>query len=318
MTGSRSTISKPPVRAGLAGAGVFGGYHASKYVADPRCVFVGVYDPVHDHAEALCAKHGGQAFNALHDLLEAIDILTVASPAVFHHDAAHRALEAGKPVLIEKPIAATLGEARALVALAEARGLPLQIGHQERFVFEAMGLFQPNLPKLKRLEAKRMGAPSARNLDVSVTLDLMIHDIDLVLALAGTSPAAIKAFLLAERGGLADHVVATLRFESGLEARLESSRVAPERARTMTLAYDGGAGVDVDFIAKTFDQARGLPLNADFAETEMARDSLGEGVRRFITSVCDAAPVAVPGQAGLAALQTALAIDEAAGSISRI
>ncbi|MEO1039328.1 MAG: Gfo/Idh/MocA family oxidoreductase [Pseudomonadota bacterium] len=318
MTDNSPKPASGPLRAGIAGAGVFGGYHASKYVADPRVEFVGVFDPVRDHAEALCARQGGRAFEALGELLDAIDVLTVTSPAVFHHDAAHRALQAGKPVLVEKPIAATLDEARELVTLAAANALPLQVGHQERFVFEAMGLFQPGLPALEALEARRIGTPSARNLDVSVTLDLMIHDIDLVLALAGADPVSIRAEMHAERGGLADHITTVLTFETGLQAKLESSRVAAERARTMTLGYQGGAGLDVDFIAKTFDHAHGLDLNAGFADTEMARDSLGEGVKRFVTSVLDGSPVAVPGQAGLAALETALAIDAAAGSISRI
>lgn len=306
------------MRAGVAGAGVFGGYHASKYAADPRCDFAGVFDPVHDHAEALCASHGGEAFASLHDLIDAVDVLTVASPAVFHHDAARRALSAGKAVLVEKPLAATLEDARDLVSLAKSKGAVLQVGHQERFVFEAMGLFREDLPALTALSAKRMGVASARNLDVSVTLDLMIHDIDLVLALAGARPVGLSAEMKAERGGLADHVRAELRFESGLTAELESSRVAEDRERVMTLAYEGGAGVVVDFIEKRFDNAHGLPLEREFREDPRAKDSLGEGVSRFVTSVIEGAPVSVPGEAGLAALETALAIDAAAGSLSRI
>jgi len=206
------------LRAGVVGAGVFGGYHASKYAADEHTDFIGVYDPVADHADALCETHGGRHFESLHALIEAVDLVSIASPAMFHHDAAHRALRAGKPVLIEKPIAATLAEARELVELAEQTGVIVQVGHQERFVFDAMGLFTKERPALERLHARRMGAPSARNLDVSVTLDLMIHDIDLVLALAGTAPEQIEARMMAERAGLADHIYTTLKFAGGLEA----------------------------------------------------------------------------------------------------
>ena len=186
------------LRAGVVGAGVFGGYHASKYAAADRVEFLGVFDPVADAAAALCDKHGGAPFESLSDLIEACDVITVASPAVFHHDAARRALVAGKSVLIEKPIAATTEEAAELVRLAELNDCVLRVGHQERFVADAMGLFG-DLPALTTLKARRMGPPGARNLDVSVTLDLMIHDIDLALALAGERPTQVSAELLADR-----------------------------------------------------------------------------------------------------------------------
>lgn len=304
--------------AGLVGAGVFGGYHASKYAAESRVDFIGVFDPVADHADALCQTHGGRHFQSLAELIEAADILTVASPAVFHHDAARRALTAGKPVLVEKPISATVAEARELVSLAEASDIVLQVGHQERFVFDAMGLFG-DLPRLDVLHARRMGTPSPRNLDVSVTLDLMIHDIDLVLAIAGASPDRVEAEMKAERGGLADHVYATLHFPGGMTATLESSRVAEVRDRVMLLGYASGDQVEVDFLNKRFANEGKLRLDPDFADAPQARDSLGANVTAFIDAVTGGKKsVAATGRDGLRALETALRIDEAAGSISRI
>jgi predicted dehydrogenase len=318
MTQTHETSSKL-LRAGVVGAGVFGGYHAAKYADDPRTEFIGVFDPVRDRAREVARRHEGIAFTSLDALIEEADVLTVASPALFHHDAARRALAAGRPVLIEKPICATVQEAEELVRLAEARGLVLQVGHQERFVAQAMGLFG-DLPRIRRLHARRMGVPSPRNLDVSVTLDLMIHDIDLALALAGASPSSIEAEMRADRGGMADHVVATLHFADGTEAVLESSRVAPERDRVMTIDYAGGQSVAVDFIARTFENGSGLPLDPDFADAEIAKDSLGTSVKVFLSKVEDPAFTApsADGRAGLAALETALAIDAAAGSVSRI
>ena len=312
------TISKP-LRAGVVGAGVFGGYHASKYAADPRTDFIGVFDPVRDRASEAAKKHEGIAFTSLDALIAEADVLTVASPALFHHDAARRALTAGVPVLIEKPICATVAEASELVRLATARGLVLQVGHQERFVAQAMGLFG-DLPRIETMTARRMGVPSPRNLDVSVTLDLMIHDIDLVLALAGARPEKIEAVMEADRGGLADHVTATLTFPDGMTASLESSRVAEDRDRVTRIGYRGGASVEVDFIARTFVNESGLPLDAEFDQSSSAKDSLGASVSAFLSKVIDpgfAAPSA-DGQAGLLALETALAIDAAAGSESRI
>ncbi|MEQ8406211.1 MAG: Gfo/Idh/MocA family oxidoreductase [Oceanicaulis sp.] len=306
------------LRAGVVGAGVFGGYHASKYAGFSDVEFLGVFDPVHDHAASLCARHGGSPFESLQALVEACDVISVASPAVFHHDAARRALNAGKAVLVEKPLAATLEEARELVQIADLKGAVLRVGHQERFVFGAMGLFG-DLPRIQALNARRMGTPSARNLDVSVTLDLMIHDIDLALALAGARPDRIEAEMLENRAGLADHVKAVLHFPGGVSARLESSRVAPDRDRVMKIDYDGGAQVSVDFISRAFENNAGLALDPDFNDTAMAKDSLGSNVAAFVSAARgqDSRPAA-DGAAGLAALEAALRIDEACGSRSRI
>jgi len=311
-----------PLKAGVVGAGVFGGHHASKYAADPRIELLGVYDPVSDHARTVCDKHGGGVFPSLHALIDACEVVTVASPAVFHHDAARRALTAGRPVLVEKPISATVEEGRELVAIAAEQSLVLHVGHQERFVFKAMGLLgaRPGaLPAVKSLSARRMGVPSARNLDVSVTLDLMVHDLDLVLALAGAAPIRVQAEMLAGRAGLADHMRCQLSFEGGLVAELESSRVAEDRDRVMALGFEGGEALMVDFIGKSFENGAGLPLNAEFAEAPEAKDSLGANVSAFIDAVSGSADgVAATGAAGLLALETALAVDEAAGGRSRL
>ncbi|MFW5660072.1 MAG: Gfo/Idh/MocA family protein [Oceanicaulis sp.] len=306
------------LRAGVVGAGVFGGYHASKYAALDAAAFLGCFDPVHGHAEALCAAHGGTPYESLHELIEACDVISVASPAVFHHDAARRALTAHRCVLVEKPLAASLEEARELVQLADLNGSVLRVGHQERFVFAAMGLFG-DLPRVRSMTAKRMGVPGVRNLDVSVTLDLMIHDIDLALALAGARPDRVEAKMLENRAGLADHIKAVLHFPGGVEAHLEASRVAPERERVMTIAYDGGARVGVDFIARSFDNPASLPLDPDFSDSPMAKDSLGANVAAFIAAARggDSRPAA-DGAAGLAALEAGLRIDEACGSRSRV
>lgn len=313
------TDHKKPLRAGVVGAGVFGGYHASKYVAARDVEFAGVYDPVSDRARALCAAQGGQAYESLSSLIEACDVITVASPAVFHHDAVRRALLAGRAVLVEKPLAATVDEARELADLAASRNLVLRVGHQERFVFHAMGLFG-DLPAVRTLSARRMGVPSARNLDVSVTLDLMIHDIDLVLALAGAAPDRVEAQMVDGRAGLADHVRCTLGFASGLTAELESSRVAGARDRVMEIGYADGRFAKVDFIARTFEASPGLALNRDFADDPSARDSLGANVGAFLDAVRGAGTgyPAADGEDGRLALETALRIDEAAGARSRL
>lgn len=297
------------LRAGVVGAGVFGGFHASKYAANARTQLVGVYEPVGDRARELADKHGVKAYDNLAQMIAACDVVTVASPAVHHFEAAAAALANGRHVLVEKPIASSVEEARELIALAATKNCVLQVGHQERFVFSAMGLFEvPVCPKY--IAARRMGPPSQRNLDVSVTLDLMVHDLDLAIALAGAAVTSVEGEVDSGRFGTPDVARARLVFDNGCVAELESSRVHHERDRTMRVEYEQGA-LDIDFIAKTFKNSTPFALNADFAEHPAARDSLGANVDAFIASVLDGTPVAVPGIAGLRALDAARAIDGA-------
>jgi predicted dehydrogenase len=300
------------VRAGVIGAGVFGGHHAAKYAADPRVAFLGVYDPDRARAEALSREHDGQVFASAEALLAEVDVVTVASPAPTHGSIARAALAAGRHVLVEKPIAVTLADADALVALAGEKRLVLQVGHQERFVFEAMGLLAvPEIPTL--IEARRMGPFSPRGSDVSVTLDLMTHDLDLSRRLADRAEATtIEARGVRERTDFLDRVEARVVFESGVEARLAASRLHDKRERVMRVVYPSGV-VEVDFVAKTFTNTTAHRLDPRFAETPSARDSLGANVTAFLDAVEGRASPAVTGADGREALALALAIDAAAG-----
>ncbi|WP_300527887.1 Gfo/Idh/MocA family oxidoreductase [Maricaulis sp.] len=295
------------LKAGVVGAGVFGGFHASKYAGHPRTDFMGVFDPSPAAAKALTDKQGGKAYGTLEALIADCDVITVACPAVHHFAAAAAALASGKHVLVEKPIASSVEEARELVALASSHGCVLQVGHQERFVFQAMGLLSvPEIPK--KIVARRMGPASERNLDVSVTLDLMVHDLDLAIALAGAAVASVEGEVDEGRHGSPDIAKAVIRFENGCVAELIASRVHHERDRKMHVEYANGT-LDIDFIAKTFENTTPYELNAGFAETPTAKDSLGANVDAFIASVLDGEPVVVPGIAGLRALDAARAID---------
>ncbi|WP_297733730.1 Gfo/Idh/MocA family oxidoreductase [uncultured Maricaulis sp.] len=297
------------LRTGIVGAGVFGGFHASKYAAHERVELVGVYEPDIERARALAEKHGAKGFDNFAEFLGEVDAITVASPAVHHFEAAATALAMGKHVLVEKPIAASVEEARELIALASKHGCVLQVGHQERFVFNAMGLFAVDATP-KKIAASRMGPPSDRCLDVSVTLDLMVHDLDLVIALSGGAVKTVKGLVDEGRFGHPDVAKAHLVFDNGCTADLIASRVHHERERKMRVEYETGV-LEIDFVAKTFENSTPYELNPDFAEDPSARDSLGANVNAFIASVLDGAPVAVPGIAGLRALDAARAVDGA-------
>ena len=166
------------LKTGLIGAGVFGGYHAGKVAGSDLTDFLGVFDPDAGRCAALAEKHSVEAFGSQAELLNSADAVIVACPAIYHEDVVGEALAYGCHVMVEKPLALTGDGAMELASRAEAAGTILQVGHQERFVLEAMGLFDiPETPT--SLNAVRAGppAPDGRAGDVSVIWDLMIHDL---------------------------------------------------------------------------------------------------------------------------------------------
>ena len=299
------------LKAGVIGAGVFGAHHARKYQTDGRVDLVGVYDLDAERMEALAGALGVRTFANMDDMLDLLDVVTIASPPVTHASAAAAALEYGMHVLIEKPIATSVFEARLLVDLARDKGLVLACGHQERLVFEAMGLYAAaQRPSL--IESVREGPWTGRSADVSVTLDLMVHDLDLALTLLGASPTGVRAIGRAKHGASADAIEATISF-AGAEAHFISSRVAAERKRTMRAVYPSGE-VRIDFLARTFENTTDLPLRADFTETPAGRDPLGANVARFLDAVTgEALRPAVTGEEAMAVLELGLKVDAAAG-----
>ncbi|HWA01178.1 MAG TPA: Gfo/Idh/MocA family oxidoreductase [Caulobacterales bacterium] len=299
------------LKAGVIGAGVFGGHHARKYQADGRVTLVGIHDLDSERMGVLSEDLGVRAFDRLEDLLDAVDIITIASPPATHAAAGVAALDSAKHVFVEKPIATSLMEAEAMIALANLHSRVLACGHQERLVFEAMGLFAaPEEPLL--IESTREGPWTGRSADVSVTLDLMVHDFDLASQLIHAEPSRIGAVGKAHHGPSADKIDARLYFAEA-EASFTSSRIAADRKRTMRIVYPSGE-VRVDFLARTFENSTKFALNADFAETALGRDPLGQNVSRFIDAVLGkAARPGVTGEEAKHALGLALAVDRAAG-----
>ena len=299
------------LKAGVVGAGVFGGYHAKKYAELEGVTLVGVYDIDLARAQALAEPLGAQAFDDMDAFLAAVDVVTVATPAVHHAEAALKALKAGKPVYSEKPLAVTPEDADRMVAAAAKAGVPLACGHQERVVFQAMGLLDiPEQPL--RLEAVRRGTPSDRNLDVSVVLDLMIHDIDLALALCEAQPMTVDGEGAITRSTSLDWVKVEAMFENGFIAVFDSSRVAEARERTMKVVYPSGE-VEIDFLQRTFRNTTPFPLIENFTETPAGKDPLGLSVAGFLAAVRGEAPrPVVTGEEAARALDLALAVEQAA------
>lgn len=299
------------LRAGVLGAGAFGRIHARKYAEDARVQFAGVFDPDDERSQQLADTHGAESFDTRDALFAACDIITIASPPSFHGDAALAALKAGKHLLIEKPLATDTGRGIEIMKLAREKELVVGCGHQERLVFEAMGLLTaPEKPT--HIESVREGPWTGRSADVSVTLDLMVHDLDLALMLLKQRPDQVSAIARGEHGRTADRIEATLTF-GGAQAKFVSSRIEEGRRRYMHAVYPSGE-VKIDFLARTFENSTRFPLNAAFAETRIGSDPLGANVAQFIDAVLGVAPrPVVDAEEALAVLELALEVDRASG-----
>ena len=296
------------VKTGLIGAGAFGANHAGKLAALANSAFQGLYDADQARAQALAERHGARAFARVEDLLDAVDAVIIATPARTHAALAAAALAAGKHTLVEKPLAATKREADALVAAAQANNLVLQAGHQERFVIHALGLdAAPERPT--RLDLVRETPFTGRGMDVSVTFDLMIHDLDLAALLFAAAPIKVEARGRPEHGELLDEVEATLTFAGG-ETYLRASRIAPARKRTLRAVYPSGE-VEIDFLERALVKNT-TPFALDPRFADKVADPLGRGVEAFLEAIVANQPSAIPGESGAAAVAMAEVIDAAA------
>ena len=295
------------IKLGVVGAGVFGGYHTGKVANHPGAQLVGIYDPDKARREANAGKFDCKPYERLERLIADVDGLVIACPAIYHAGAALPAIKAGRHVLIEKPIAASAEDGQAIVDAALVNNVIVQIGHQERFVMKAIGIDQaPERPTLIR--ARRMGPYSARGTDVSVTLDLMTHDLDMVIWMMGGSPLNITGQSLAVQSATPDAAQAVLYFEGGGKAYLEASRVEQGRDRIMEVHYPSGV-LRIDFVNKTFEDTTGFGFNPNFGDDPSAADSLGAGTDAFITAIKTNTLPPVTGRDGLASLKAALEID---------
>jgi predicted dehydrogenase len=304
------------IRAGVIGAGAFGRLHAQKYASLPGVKLVGIADVSEVRAQTLANDFGVTAFAGWRAMLPHVDIVTIAAPARFHGQIGVGCLNQDKHVFVEKPLAANMREADALVRVAEARGAVLHTGHQERFVMRWLGLFDGNVKPL-RIETHRAAPFNPRNTDVSVVLDLMIHDIDLTHQLNAAEIATITA---TERSqpSRSDEVSAQLTLTDGMEISLFASRMAEARKRFMRVTYPDGE-IYIDFLTREMTNTTPRTIKSLTAQGEAidgmpcpSVDPLGHGVAQFVRAVREKRPAAIAPREARRALETALKILDAA------
>jgi predicted dehydrogenase len=223
-----------PLRAGVIGVGHLGQHHARLYASLPGAHLVGVMDQSVGRAQTIADQHGVRVFRTAEDLLAHVDVVSVAVPTSAHYAVAKTCLQAGKHILIEKPIATTPAEAQELVQLAKQRGCCLQVGHSERFN-PVMSLMRPHIGRPVFVECHRLSSFSERGTDVDVVMDLMIHDLDLVLSLHPGPIEEVRAAGVAVLSSSIDIANARIQFQSGCVANLTSSRVSTNKMRRLRL-----------------------------------------------------------------------------------
>ncbi|HWN01910.1 MAG TPA: Gfo/Idh/MocA family oxidoreductase, partial [Candidatus Dormibacteraeota bacterium] len=218
-----------PLPIGVVGVGALGRHHARHLAMLEEAELVGVYDTDAARAAEVAGELGVTAFGGFDALLARVQAVTIAVPTPAHAAVGLRALERGVPVLMEKPLAATVAEADALIAAAARGGVQLQVGHIERYN-RALRAAEPYLDGPRYIESQRLAPFQPRGTDVAVVLDLMIHDLDLVLRLTGGAEATeVRASGLALLSSHLDIANARVEFTNGAVALATASRVSRER-----------------------------------------------------------------------------------------
>jgi predicted dehydrogenase len=233
----------------VIGAGHMGRLHAAKVAASPDAMLAGVVDTHPERAEAVARDLGAPSTSELRELLPHADAAIVAVPTVAHFEVVREILARGLDVLIEKPIAATLAEADALLAQAQAGGRVVQVGHLEWFN-AAMRAMAPVSRRPRFVEAHRMGPYPGRATDVDIVRDLMIHDIDIVQRFVGEEPESVEGIGVPVLSNEVDIANARLRFPGGCVANFTASRVSPTPMRKIRFFQSDGY-FSIDFLEKS-------------------------------------------------------------------
>lgn len=307
---------------GVIGVGALGQHHARHLARLDEVRLMGVCDVDAGRAAKIAAELGTLAFVEVDDLLAKVEAVTVAVPTAAHAEVGLRALELGVPVLMEKPLAATLAEADKLIAVAKRRRLQLQVGHIERYN-RALRAAEPFLDGPRYIESQRLAPFQPRGTDVAVVLDLMIHDLDLVLHLTGGSAATeVRASGISVLSSHLDLANARVEFANGAVAQATASRVARERIRRLRLFQANGyfsldlasGGGEFMRVRPGWQPGTGRELADVVERIELEApeaDALALELQSFVHAIRGQREVVVRGEEGRAALALALRVADA-------
>lgn len=343
LSPSRSGI----FRAGVVGTGSIGKNHARILAELPNCEFTAIYDTNTEMAREMAAKYGARACASLDEFLSLVDGATVATPTPTHFPIGKTLLEAGKHVLVEKPITENTADAQALSKLAQDRKLVLQVGHIERFN-PVLSALESRLSRPRFIEASRLSPYPGRSIDIGVVLDLMIHDLEIILHLVKSPVISCDAVGVPVLSRGEDIANVRLRFENGCVANITASRISQDKLRKirvfqedayLSLDYQNQSGYllrlagegekESSLIGKLLGVATDSTIVTAFAGRKIVREPVevekGEPLKRELAAFIDCASAGekpkVGGSEATAALELALEITaqiEAAGARPRI
>lgn len=298
----------------VVGAGYLGQHHARIYSELPETDLVGVVDIDGARAREVAQRYGSHACQDYREILDDVDALSIVVPTTDHFDVALTCVRKGKDILVEKPITATLPQADALIAEAENMKRILQVGHLERYNPGVIALSRM-IEEAGFIEAVRRSPFLNRCADVDVTLDLMIHDIDIIFSLIPSPVKRMQAFGFSLMTEKIDEARAWMEFENGTVASLISSRISKEKERKMKV-FQKDSCLELDYQEGVVEiRSRKNPANPEIIRPEY-REPLKEELKDFIHCVLHRERPKVSGAEGRAALQMALEITALAGGRS--
>ncbi|MCD8407307.1 Gfo/Idh/MocA family oxidoreductase [Tenacibaculum dicentrarchi] len=267
------------LKAGVLGAGHLGKIHLRLLQESEKYELVGFYDPFTENAKKVAQEFGYKLFNSVEELIDAVDVIDIVTPTLSHFDCAQKAIEKGKHIFIEKPITSTVQEAEAIRTLASQYHIKGQVGHVERFnpAFTAVK-DMINTPMF--IETHRLAEFNPRGTDVPVVLDLMIHDIDIILSVVQSKVKSVHASGIAVISDTPDIANARIEFENGCVANLTASRISMKNMRKSRF-FQKDAYISVDFLEKKSEvvKMKEVPENPD--EFAMILQN-AEGVKKQI------------------------------------
>jgi predicted dehydrogenase len=311
------------LRAAVVGVGYLGRFHALKYAAHPDCDLVAVADVDADRCRAIATEVGAEARFDHRALIGQVDCVSIAVNTQHHYAVARDLLDAGIDVLVEKPVTTTVGQGQELVELAVRGGRVLQVGHLERFN-PAVRALDGLVTQPRFIECQRLASFTERGTDVDVVLDVMIHDIDLLLSMVRSPLRAVEAVGVPVLTSSVDIANARLRFANGCIANVTASRVSVKRERKLRI-FQGDAYFSVDFdqrIVRVCRRERGADGGRPaltFEQLEIPEgDALAMEIDAFIHAVRARETPAVTGWDGLRALEVAHVVRESVETEARM
>ena len=236
------------LKIGLFGVGHLGKYHLNNWLTIPNTTVIGFYDPNNENAEAVTATYNIPRYNTVDELLQLIDVADIIAPTNYHFALCEAAIKKGKHIFVEKPLVHTMQEAKLLLQLATESNSKIQVGHVERYNPAFLALQNVSMNPMF-IEVHRLAQFNPRGTEVSVVLDLMIHDIDIILSIVKSKVKNISASGVAVMTDTPDICNARIEFDNGCVANLTSSRISMKKMRKMRL-FQKNAYIGIDFLDK--------------------------------------------------------------------